>query len=1114
MFSCQQEPPIPPQELTIIEMDPENAAVMAKEIRNTVPAEVGEGLELTLWATDSLVADPIAMRMDEMGRAFYTRAIRQKNSEFDIRGHMAWTTESISWETVEDRRAFLKKEFAPERSAINNWLKDLNEDGIHDWKDLAIEKEQTYFVEDRSGDGVADFAQLFSEDFNDEVTDVTNGVLPFDGSVYLTVAPDVWRLKDRNGDGMADEKTSISHGFGVHVGFSGHGMSGIIMGPDGKLYWSIGDIGMNVTDQTGKQWKYPNQGVVVRANPDGSDFEVFAAGLRNTHEFVFDEYGNIFSEDNDGDHPKERERLVYITYGSDAGWRTNWQFGKYTDPDNNKYKVWMDEGLHLPRHEQTPAYIIPPIINYHNGPTGMVYNPGTALGPEWKNHFFLVEFVGSPSNATINAFTLKPEGAGFQFNDERRVLKGVLATGMDFGPDGALYFSDWITGWGTNDRGRIWKLDVPNGAQSEIRQSTKSILQSDFKATEIAVLKDYLTHPDMRVRMKSQFELVKRGRRGKKIFEEQLAQKEHQLARVHSIWGLGQLGREKEKDLTPILTYLNDEDPEIIAQVLKVIGDNRYAKNGEAMVSLLQHASSRVQFFAAQALGRIAFKPAIDPLIEMIRTNDDQDLYLRHAGINALAMIGETAPIVALKDDASKAVRIAAVVILRRMQDPGVAEFLDDNDAYIVTEAARAINDDWSIKEALPELAHILNSTPFQNEALIRRVINANLRVGKEENLELVTNYALREDVPEKMRAEAIAVIGTWAKPSLLDRVDGRYRGLKERPIELPQKVLANHIDNLLQTTTLAIKAAAVEAAGRLKITSIADHAYTLVMEAKEPSLRLAGLNALVGLNDERLVTALKNALNDKDKSVRIRGIALVPKMDLPETEFSTLYNEILSRGTVKEQQTAINALKEQEGARVTQLLNDLLTQWENGNLEPGVQIELEEVISVKSDSSLKNRLDQYLAGLSEKPALDQYMAALDGGDWWRGKEIFESHEAAQCTRCHVVEGEGSDVGPALTGVSARLNRKELLESLVDPSAQLATGYAIESIRLKDGKTIAGYLLMEDNAQLVLKLGDQEQIISKDLIETRETAPSGMPAMGYILNKKQIRDVVAYLSNL
>ena len=231
-----------------------------------------------------------------------------------------------------------------------------------------MEQEEIFKISDRSGDGIADYSQLYYKDFDEEITDVAGALMAKDGELFVGVGPDLWRIRDSDGDGKLDQKTSISHGYAVHVGFSGHGMSGLTQGPDGKIYWSIGDIGFNVVDKSGKRWAYPNQGAIMRANPDGSDFEVYAAGLRNTHEFVFDDYGNLFSVDNDGDHPGESERLVYIVNGSDAGWRSSWQYGKYTDPGNNSYKVWMDEKLYVPQFEGQAAYIIPPIRNYHNGP--------------------------------------------------------------------------------------------------------------------------------------------------------------------------------------------------------------------------------------------------------------------------------------------------------------------------------------------------------------------------------------------------------------------------------------------------------------------------------------------------------------------------------------------------------------------------------------------------------------------------------------------------------------------------------------------------------------------------------------------------------------------------
>jgi hypothetical protein len=67
----------------------------------------------------------------------------------------------------------------------------------------------------------------------------------------------------------------------------------------------------------------------------------------------------------------------------------------------------------------------------------------------------------------------------------------------------------------------------------------------------------------------------------------------------------------------------------------------------------------------------------------------------------------------ALSSHPSRALRIAAVVALRRMSHPGIARFLNDSDEFIVTEAARAINDDLSIKDALPALGNLLNTTPL-----------------------------------------------------------------------------------------------------------------------------------------------------------------------------------------------------------------------------------------------------------------------------------------------------------------------------------------------------------------------------------------------------------------
>ena len=215
------------------------------------------------------------------------------------------------------------------------------------------------------------------------------------GDVFATIFPDLWRLRDTDGDGTLDSRESIFRGFGVHAAFDGHDIHGLTTGPDGKLYFSVGDNGTSVTTREGTKIHYPNTGCVLRCNFDGSDLEVFAIGLRNPQEIAFDKYGYLFSVDNDGDLEDERERFVYIAEGSDSGWRLNWQFrtkgwAKYTGQPN--YNPWIADGMWKPYHAGQPAYITPPISNFSVGPGGFRYNPGTALTERYREFFFLVEF--------------------------------------------------------------------------------------------------------------------------------------------------------------------------------------------------------------------------------------------------------------------------------------------------------------------------------------------------------------------------------------------------------------------------------------------------------------------------------------------------------------------------------------------------------------------------------------------------------------------------------------------------------------------------------------------------------------------------------------------------
>jgi len=977
-------------------------------------------------------------------------------------------------------------------------------------------KESIYQVKDTNGDGLADFSQKMIEDFHEEVTDIAAAVTEHEGDIFVGVGPDFWRLKDKNGDGIIDEKKSLSHGYGIHIGFGAHGMSGARMGPDGRMYWAIGDIGFNGVDQDGKQWKYPNRGVVVRANPDGSDFEVFAMGVRNTHEFIFDEYNNLISVDNDGDHRGESERLVYLVNGSDTGWRINWQFGKYRDPDNNTYKVWMDENMYKPRHEGQAAYITPCIINYVNGPTGMLYNPGTALSPRWKNTFFVVEFVGNPARSGIHAFKLRPEGATFGLQETELIQTAMLPTGITFGPDGALYAADWINGWGNKNYGRIWKLDDEEGNDWAARKETERLISLDFSKMSEKELEENLNFEDMRIRRKAQFELAKRGDNGAQVFEKVMNQNGNQLARINAIVGMSQIARmEDMKYAQSLIPLLKDADPEIRAQAAKWLGDIKYKEAGSSMLALLVDDYPRARFFGAEAIGRVEYKPGLNSLVYLLERNDDKDAYIRHAASLALARLNEPEKLVELSNHYSNAVRLGAVLALRRLEHEGIKAFLLDQNEFIVTEAARAINDDFSIEGALPELGNLLVTTRFTNEPLIRRAINANLRVGTEQAMQNLIAYMLKPDAPLVLRQEAIEALGTWAKPSVLDRVDGRYRGEVSRDAGIVRAAAGDALIELLSSNQLPLKLGAIKAIGKLGILETEERLFAMLNDSGPAEVKTAALQSLAKMQSGKTPQAIERSIADSDKNVRVAGLNLMDQLDMDKTLKVNLLIDIIEKRTIEEKQAALNALGNVQADFSKPGFVRLLSQMETGKLDSEILLELSEAVEKTENAEIAALYQQAAEKLWKGDVVASYQSSLNGGDINNGRRLFFQSQTGQCMRCHAYDDMGGNVGPSMNGIALKLSRQELLESLIDPSRRIAPGYGIVTLEMKNEKRVIGILAEENSQTLLISRGSEPDTLVRvsDILE-RKNAPSSMPDMKNLLSRRQIRDLVAYLATL
>ncbi len=1059
-----------------------DAATAIKRIR--VPA----GLQLQLFAAEPLLANPVAFCFDERGRVYVAETFRLHDGVTDIRGHMDWLDDDLACRTVEDRVAMYKK-----------YLGDK-------FETYAIHHDRVRLIEDRDGDGAADTAHVFAEGFREAADGIGAGVLARGDTLWYSCIPDLWQLRDTNGDGRAEERKSLSHGYGVHVGFLGHDLHGLRFGPDGKLYFSIGDRGLNVVTQEGKRLFSPDTGAVLRCNPDGSKLEIFATGLRNPQELAFDKYGNLFTGDNNSDGG-DQARWVYLVEGGDSGWRIGYQFLEGRGPWNSE-KMWQ------PQWDGQAAYFLPPIANIANGPSGLCYYPGAGLPERYREHFFLCDFRGASANSGIYSFAVKPHGATFEVADLHEFVWSVCATDVDFGPGGGLYFSDWVEGWGKPGKGRIYKISEPATEKIAEAAGTQRLLAHGFAKQSVEELLKLLDHADQRVRQEAQFALAAHGADAAPGVTKTALESKHQLARIHALWALGQLAENSQADLNSLINLVGDDDAEIRAQAVRLLGDHRVDAAYESLLKSLRDDVARVRFFAATGLGKLGRREATGAVLEMLRENADADPYLRHAGVMALASLADGDALGDAAKDASAAVRMGALLALRRQQKPEVARFLADSDLKLVAEAARAIND-VPIAPAMPELAKLI-AQPGLPEPVLRRAINANFRLGNAENAQALARFAAAAGAAEAMRVEALRTLADWAKPSGRDRVVGVWRSLEPRDGKVATAALRPVLGGVFAGSD-QVRQAAAQTATKLGIKEVGPELASLVLDAKRPaSLRAEALLALAALSDPKLPQIVERGLADHEAAVRAAAQQILAKLD--SARAIGVLQKVLDRGATIERQSAFGVLAGMKQDAADALLARSLDKLAAGRMPAEVQLDLLEAVNDRNSEQLNKQRDRYEASQNRESAVARYRETLAGGNAERGRRIFLNKAEVYCLRCHKLDGQGGEVGPDLTKVAAdpKKTREYLLESIVEPNRQIAKGFDSVLVSTDDGRILAGVLKGEDERELRLMTPEGKLVVvPKDEIDERTSGQSAMPdKLAGLLSKRELRDLVEFLSSL
>lgn len=1046
-------------------------------------------LKASLWAAEPLLANPVAFGIDEQGRMYVCETFRQKKGVEDNRGHMVWLEDDLSLTSVEERLEMFKKHLGDDVAAYGK------------------EHDRIRLLEDTDHDGKADRSTVFAEGFNDILDGTGAGVLALDGDVYYTCIPKLYKLADSNGDGQADQREALHHGYGVRVAFRGHDMHGLILGPDGRLYFSIGDRGYNVITKEENHLVRPDTGAVFRCELDGSNLEVFAYGLRNPQELAFDDYGNLFTGDNNSDSG-DQARWVYVAEGGDTGWRMYFQYLPDRGPWNRE-RMWYPYRADEETTAVQPAYIVPPIINISDGPSGLVCYPGIGLGDEFSGRFFLADFRGASGQSGVRHFAVRTKGAGFEFIDHGWFIQNVLVTDVDFGYDGKIYLTDWVDGWDGPGKGRVYTFAHPEHAAAA--SEAAKIMAGGFKGLSNEQLVKLCEHADRRIRTRAQLQLVNNSAISELL---SLAKGPGDLLpRIHGVWGLGQLLRKEHVKVSQLSPLLKDSNPLIRAQVLKVLSDARNEEAFGPLIRAVQTGTEREQYFAAIGLGHLQKEGSEQALIELLTRNNDEDPFLRHAGIMGLAGCLSSERLAQLKDvQYADAVRLAAVVALRRHESPLLCEYLSDPNPKIVVEAARAIHD-LGIEEAMPALANlrVSNDAP---DALIRRVMNANFRLGQPENAMSVAAMAASDHFSDVIRMEAMTQLLLWDQPPVLDRVINIHRPIESRDTALAKAAVQKHLGGMLAGSA-DLKTQAIKLAARYEVRDISDYLLSIFQSGENSAeMREQALIALDAVQVSDFDHLLESATQDQSDQVRATGRKLLARRS-PDKVIPLLATAV-NDGSRVERQSAVEVLATLDKPAADEVLLAALDQFLKGQLAPEIKLDVLQVAQNKESQKFQEKLDKIEAKRNPADPLSQFEECLEGGSVERGIEIFFGNAAASCRRCHKVKGDGSDVGPDLSAVSKENSREYLLESIVNPNAKIAKGFETVVFAMDDGRILSGIIKGEDEKTFrVMKPMGEIVIIEKDQIDAQAKGQSGMPAdMAKQLSKSDIRDLVEYLSTL
>lgn len=928
-------------------------------------------------------------------------------------------------------------------------------------------KSKIMLLEDKDGDGYYESGTVFADGLR-----YANGVMPWKGGVLVTSAPDIYFLKDTDGDGKADQKDVVLSGFALTN--PQLRMSSMRYGLDNWIYTAYSRAGGGKWREEfrdkggplqfmGKPEQEPAKifpGTNFRFKPEEGRIE--PSGGMSQFGLSFDAFGNQFTVWNN-------VHLRHVVINDEYLL-------------NNPYLNVGNTMADISDHGNAAAVyaITQGMLNLHESEMGHFTSACGVCeytGDVFPEKYARASFVCEPVSNMVHADILTPDGPTFKAQRAENGKEFLASTDSWFrpvnttvGPEGGLYIvdfyrklvehPDWLafadsSGFYThagqlkesdflagNDRGRIYRM-VPKDFKADPAR------RPALSKAGVRELAGCLNHPNKWWRTNAQRLLVDRNdSNAVSVIKDLLSTELSPEGRIHCLWTLDGLGALPDAIL---INAFQDDHPEVRKQAV-LMAESRLGDN--AILQQVIRASSdpdpSVQFQVALTLGKVAKSdPAVFPALSGIISSHITDPWFRTA------------------------------VLL------GASE--NANQWFELFKDFRADDDSASN--------------------------------GKNEFLQKITSITGARYKPAEMSSLVVAVSGLKDTAVMVAALQGMADGMKRsgNNVALPAEGQRDLI-TLIADPLNKISAAAIDVASKLRLTpstelsGVINKAKRLAGDDAQPEESRVLAVKMLGLDPGGApLEELKYLLQAKQPTgVRLAAVQVLLRSSKDQAtaillgEWNHLnpqLHEAVEAGFMARKDRTISLINALETEKIK-------PEWVSRNTRNRLMQNSDQEIGEKAKGLFKN-----MEGSDrEKVVIDYNVAITVKGDPAKGKIVFRN----VCSACHSLEGVGVHFGPDLHSVSHQ-TKINLLTMILHPNHDIAPGYEGYIVETADGGMLAGIIESETDDNLVLKMqSGTTRTITRSNIKSLSPMQSSLMTEGLesSITKEEMGDLLEYIKTL